>query len=324
MYFPYLYGKQRELIAIRTIAQDFPGTRFLWPVVEPVRTNSATLKRTAELCEKHGLPLYVGINPHQLDFKNIPRSDAFEWGKDFLKQLKSNKQIRPTLILEEMTPRSDLRKFIREYGAGSIGLILKATAIAPSHIAEELSNATDEVKIFIHGAEPSAGTLTALGKRRCVWVEGRFPHRSKNADYAGRHPFTDRHLTWKRSGYAGFSDFTVLPPTVSDGGGSPGAVAFHMTYVELEKPVNEVYVEHFVSDRKDQTERDNDGKMMEALAKFLKALKRSSSSFGITAAAEEYRQRAMTDSPPNLAVNKGLEVTHHMQLIHGLLDGTYP
>lgn len=324
MYFPYLYGKQKELLAVRSIAKEFAGTNLLSPVIEPAKSQRATLKKTLEACEKHKLPLYMGVNPCQLDFQQFSRSQAYEWGKNLLKELKSRKYIRPTLIIEEWTQRADIKQFVKDYSSDAIGVILRLSSFTPAEIADELSGVQADVKIFIHGGAPSVGTLNALGKKRCVWVEERFPHRSRNADYAGRHPFTDRHLTWKKSGYGGFSDFTVLSPKVSKGGGQPGAVAFHLTYIELEDPAEEVYVEHFVSDRQDQKEKDNDGKMLEALHKFTKALKRTSTSFGITQTAAHYKKLANSGSPPSLAVNKQLQITHHMELMHGLLDGSYP
>lgn len=323
MYFPYLYGKQYELLAIRSLASEFPSSSFVTPVIEPVKLGTASLKRTLEVCERNGFALYIGINPNQLDFQSISRDDAFAWGRDMLGELRSRNHIRPTLIIEESTQRTHIRQFVREYEGRPVGVILRAFGISPIHISEDLGTGGN-VKIFIHGAAPSYGTLAALGRDRCVWVEERFPHRSRNADYIGQHPFTDRHLNWDQSGLAGFSDFTVLPPRVSGSGGPPGAVALHMTYIELDNPADEVYVEHFVSDRQDQSENDNPGKMMEALAKFVRALRRTHSSFGLTQAAATYRERYAASNPPNLAVNKQLQITHHIELMHGLLAGDFP
>lgn len=324
MYYPYLYGKQRELLAVRAVAHEFSGSRHVAPVVEPVRLDSATLRKTLEVCEEQEFSVFFAMNPSLLDFSQVTREDAYGWGQELLGKLSTSSYVKPTFIIDEATRRAEVRRFIKDYGKADVGLIVRSSGIAPSDLATDVAAATGDVRIFLHGAEPSAGTTAALGKNRCVWVEDRFPHKKRNADYVGRNPFTDRHLTWRTSGYSGFSDFTILPSAVKDGGGPAGAVAIHLTYIELERPAGEVYVEHFVSDRQDQTDRDDPGKMMEALGKFLKALKRPSTSFGVTESADEYRDRALTYNPPTLAVNKGLQVTHHIELMHGLLDGRFP
>lgn len=324
MYFPYLFGKQRELLAVRAVAQEFPGSQHVAPVVEPVKVDSATLRKTLEVCREQEFCVFLAMNPSLLDFSQLSREAAYNWGSTLLEGLGASAYIKPTFIVGEATRSSDLRRFLRDYGSQDVGVVVRDLGIAPSDLALELAAAREGVRIFFHGAEPSRGTVAALGKGRCVWVEDRFPHKKRNADYAGRNPFTDRHLLWGKSGYGGFSDFTVLPSTVTKGGGPAGAVAVHLTYIELGHPAREVYVEHFVSDRKDQTERDDPGKMMEALRKYLKALKRTSTSFGLTQAANDYRSRAVRDDPPTLAVNKGLQVAHHIELMHGLLDGSFP
>lgn len=324
MYFPYLFGKQRELLAVRAVAQEFPGSQHVAPVVEPVRTDSATLRKTLEVCREQKFCVFLVMNPSLLDFSQLSREAAYNWGSKLLDALGASPHIRPTFIVSETTRRPDLKRFVKDYGSRDVGIVVREFGISPSDLALDLAAATGGVQIFLHGAEPSRGTVAALEKARCVWVEDRFPHKKRNADYAGRNPFTDRHLTWRMSGYAGFSDFTVLPAAVSEGGGPAGAVAVHLTYIDLGLPAREVYVEHFVSDRQDQTERDDPGKMMEALQKYLKGLKRASTSFGVTQAANDYRSRALRDDPPSLAVNKGLQVTHHIELMHGLLDGSFP
>lgn len=178
-------------------------------------------------------------------------------------------------------------------------------------------------RVFFKTPSPTQANVSLFGKAKCVWVEDRFPHRPRNADYAGRHPFTDKHLTWQSTGWAGFSDYTVLAPLPSDGGGPPGAVAFHMTYIHLAKPQREIWVEHFVSDETDAAVKDNDGKFNEALAKFKKATKRPDSSFGLTDAASAYLDAINTGHPPSLGTNKQWEVEHHLELMSGVMTGRF-
>jgi hypothetical protein len=321
MYFPYLYGKQRELIAIRNALEDISQHDYVRPVVEPVRRDPSSLRITIDRCEEAGHALYVVVNPNQSQFRNMPIADSYSWGMDVC-DYSVYEYIRPVFLLSEAATLTDFRRFLRQFRGQEIAVLFRAASIPATLVAEEVENFT--VTFFFHGPEPSVASVRALGKNRCVWVEDRFPSQSRNADYGGRTLFTDRHLTWARSGYAGFSDYTVLDSMVRDGGGPPGAVAFHMTHFDLAGAAAEIYVEHFVSDRQRQEERDNDGKFMEALAKYIVALRRRTTSFGLTAAAEEFSERFEAQNPPSLALSKNLQIQHHMAMINGALAGQFP
>jgi len=51
MYFPYLRGRQYELIAIRELAEKGKLSKRIIPIIEPVKL-STTIKSTVLACEK--------------------------------------------------------------------------------------------------------------------------------------------------------------------------------------------------------------------------------------------------------------------------------
>jgi hypothetical protein len=322
MYFPYLFGKQRELIAIRELIERIADDDAVRPVVEPVRTDARSLKRTIELCDQHQQPLYVVVNPCESDFRRMDFDQSFAWGRQVF-QYEESEWIRPVLLISARTTAANVRAFVNAYRDHEVGIAFRSNTL-PFADARALLAVARSSRCFFLGPEPSAATVALFGKERCIWVEDRFPFRERNADYDGRTFFSDRALNWESTGYAGFSDYTVLPPMVRDGGGPPGAVAFHLTHIDLNGGAHDVYVEHFVSDRQDQRERDTDGKFLEALAKYVQALRRRTTSFGLTTAAEEFRERFSRGEPPSLASSKSLQIQHHVELVHGLLTEAYP
>lgn len=318
MYFPYLYGKQKELIAIRLLSKVLATDACLQPVIEPVRQAGSTLHLTLKNCEQSKLTTWVVCNPHRADFRAYQSDKNFAWGRAALENVESRTYSRPTLMLTDDLKRATVRAFNQAFAGESVGLIILPSSVNAEEILEELKSVKVE-RVFFKGPHPSAELVSVVGKGRSVWVEDRFPLRARNADYAGRHFFTDRHATFASSGWGGFSDYALMAPEPSDGGGPPGAVAFHLSYFENSHPQKHVYVEHFVSDRADQKDSDTGGKFLEALGKFRRAARRASSSFGLTEAAKDYLERAQKSDPPNLGTNKQLCIMHHLELMSGLM-----
>lgn len=51
MYFPYLRGRQYELIAIRELIEKGKLSSFVVPIIEPVKLSS-TLSNTLDICKE--------------------------------------------------------------------------------------------------------------------------------------------------------------------------------------------------------------------------------------------------------------------------------
>ncbi|GKT21077.1 sce7725 family protein [Acidovorax sp. SUPP3334] len=322
MYFPYFYAKQKELLAVRQLSGTLVGDDAVQAVFEPVKQDSSTLRITLDVCEGEGLINWIVVNPELLEFRSLTSQQSWEWGQRALGKLKTRSSTRATLMLSTSTSQEIIGAFNDEYRGESVGLVVQPSLANLDAVIKQLSKVNVQ-RVFFKGPGPSTANMNLVGLNKCVWVEDRFPHQSRNADYVGRHFFTDRHLTYKSMGLAGFSDYTILPPTPSDGGGPPGAVAFHMSYINLEKPSKELWVEHFVSDETDQKVKNNNGKFLEALRKYERAVKRQGSSFGLTEAAKDYLSRAQNGNSPSLGTNKQLEVMHHLELVSGVLVGRF-
>lgn len=322
MYYPYLYGKQKELIAIRQVSGLLSQEQQVQPVVEPVKVASSTLLITLQQCESAACVAWVVVNPRLLDFKGMASKDQLQWGLGLFESISDRKFSRPLLLIDDNLKPSTVKAFAKQFAGEDVGLVVLPSSINLAEVLDLLGDVS-VARVFFKGPSPSVSTLALFGRSRCVLVEDRFPHQSRNADYAGRHFFTDSHRTHATNGLAGFSDYTILPPSPSDGGGPPGAIAIHLCYIPLNQPLKELWVEHFVSDRTEQSERDDDGKFLEALRKLNKAMKRADSSFGLTEAATEYLRCYAENDPPSLGTNKQLEVMHHLDLVSGMLAGRF-
>lgn len=80
-----------------------------------------------------------------------------------------------------------------------------------------------------------------MENKNIIALDNCFIERARNADYLGveEELFTEMHRYYKDDGFYGFSDYTALAKTFSDGGMLPYAVAIHLTY---EKNADQIWL----------------------------------------------------------------------------------
>lgn len=69
MYFPYLRGRQFELLAVRELVNNELIGKRVFPIIEPVHLTS-TLVKTLEICKSKGNKIGVVMNPQVGNFTN--------------------------------------------------------------------------------------------------------------------------------------------------------------------------------------------------------------------------------------------------------------
>ena len=106
MYFPYLKGRQYELLAIRELLSKNLLSKKIIPIIEPVKVSS-TLLSTLETASSSERKIGVICNSNitvDFDINNISEED-----KEYLKMLK-NKDIIKVFFLQE-----NLEKILKIY-----------------------------------------------------------------------------------------------------------------------------------------------------------------------------------------------------------------
>ena len=69
MYFPYLRGKQYELLALKDFSQMSPNNAKIVPIIEPVKNQVNGLNSALETMIKNGMRFALILNPKDGDFK---------------------------------------------------------------------------------------------------------------------------------------------------------------------------------------------------------------------------------------------------------------
>ncbi len=311
MYFPYLRGKQYELLALKDFSQISPNNAKIIPVIEPVKSQVNGLNSALEVLRDNAMRFAVILNPKDGDFKKDRDNDIF-----------------PKLPILERDRTSWIPAYFYK------GRVDKLVSHAEKNQLDNIMvvfpdgvNAHDEGVIelvankkvrYVMVANSSIVAFTKLKSmgKEVILLDDHFELQTKNADYALAPDefFSDDFVSYKENGFFGFSDYTALPKVFSEGGSLPYAIAIHLTY---QKSPEEIFVHHFVSDN--NVDQSNiRGKFHEAAVKIGPFYKEGG--YQETSAVIELIDKSSDVAGyPGLGYIKKLSIENHLELIDRLI-----
>ncbi|WP_107311645.1 sce7725 family protein [Burkholderia metallica] len=311
MYYPYLRGKQFELLVIRETAELLARSDFV-PIIEPVKEALSGLERALTAIGTANGKAIVIINP---DY-----GDHADDGADISELLETNFQddaaIAAGILLKDgMSVDDALRLFDAHRDHQPV--FVHAGFTEPKTLAEMLGDAIVNTQhIFI---EKHCGKLYWRHFKRGTRILLRDGfERRKNADYPQVEKFSDLHVTFEEDGMNGFGDFLTVGDDYSEGGGPAYAVAIHLTYIDSDKD-DVMYVYHFLSTT-NNTPTDPAGKFGQALEKLIAKLDSGTSNLFEGSAIDEFRELHSKKHFPGLGYVKKLSMKHHLETLANFLS----
>lgn len=317
MYFPYMYGRGAELSAIRTSARLFGDRGAITPVLEPALKPDGQLdpyvrqfSRTIDELRNNKASAYVIANPHQGIFTSD--EDVSAWQSQMLLVYSDSSVVKPTFKVTSRTVSSEVTEFAQQYSGQEMGLVVAdENAVTAADLATPFQD--ESVRVFLLPGVDSNAYITAFEGNGILRVKESFRAQARNADYAGTEHFTSDHLPVNESdGAVDFSDFTVLPSTMSFTGGRTGAAVIHLTYVTDN---GSFWIEHFVSDVVDIKQGTFQSKLLEAIEHMHAALRADPTRFEPTGTIGDYLTQRTTGQATSQGKNKQLQIEHHLQLV---------
>lgn len=305
MYFPYLRGRQFELIALRELVEKGVLSSKITPIIEPVKLSS-TLVKTIETYGKKGKQLAIITNPKVGSFNNDAKEEKNQKLKEGLSaSLKENDNI---LYMNLLRANAKPEKFIEQH-ANSMGTICNDKDAIP--VYETFFAETDAKFNLI----PDESGFRRKVRRNRVLLADKFNKQERNNDYIeiDDEPFSEDHLYYSEDGYVGFADYSVVGEEYNETGFAPYAVAIHIVYFDTDKSLR---VKHFVSDSNDDIS-DPAGKFQEALEKLVEWNEEKQLD---TVAMREFGDLYRREAYPGLGTVKKLSIMHHLELIGRYLD----
>lgn len=301
MYFPYLRGRQFELIALRELLEKKLINEHIFPIIEPVKLSN-TLIKTLNVYKEKNANIAIIYNPCVGSLDNEQLSSTTDNSIcNTLGQLSSEPPILKAYHLSKNLPEieNDLSNIILV--ANNRDMSIQYNNIYNTKIAPKYTLMLDE----------SDFRRNIRNKRRVLLADN-FIKKSKNADYNGDEFYTRDHLFYSDDGYVGFADYSVVGNDYTESGFAPYAVAIHIVYLDTDKTMR---IHHFVSDSNDDYS-DTTGKFSEALEKLIKWNQEKQLS---TYAMQEFKRLYNEQSYPGLGTVKKLSIMHHLELVSDFL-----
>src|SRR5690625_3622198 len=226
MYFPYVRGKQFDLIAIRELVEDGLLTEKIIPVVEPINLTS-TLISTIKTCVDHEKRIAVIHNPQVGVFRSKYSDSNNEELKNEFNELMNDEYELYAHILNEES-KSELNDLSDMGIHGSDMLVVHNKLDYIDFYNEYFSEAP------LYNLIPDDSAFRRRISKNIVSLKDNFPKKQRNVDYLNVRAsiFSDDHLFYETEGYKGFSNCSIIGEDYIDSGFAPRAVAIHIVYFD--------------------------------------------------------------------------------------------
>jgi hypothetical protein len=311
MYFPYLRGKQFELIALREISSLMAKKKAkVSPIIEPVK-DSTTLKNTLSELKKKDINFNVIINPKVGELQNTTSILNI-----LNKELSGYKNFQIAILLTGKENHKTLANTLKKFPnlSGGLTLIHEATYDNIEEIVEEYEAIISVKYNVIYFSKTNRRYHRNFEDSTLVGLDDYFSAQSKNSAYKhiDESDFSEEHKYYSDDGFVGFADFLTIGDNYTESGFLPYAIAIHLSYADAAKKIK---VKHFVSDSNDDTS-DVAGKFSEALDKLIDWCKVSGLKTG---AVGTFKELHRSGHFPGLGSVKKLSILNHIELVISLI-----
>lgn len=313
MYYPFIRGKQFELLMLREQSQKLAEWEFV-SIIEPVKENFPALKRALDKLIENECRFILIANPCVGELKADSSSLKDEIIDDHLAEYEN---YALGLHLTSNDSLKVAKDFFRAHDK-PIAVIHNGFSDAKGLLAlinEKQPNISEHIFVIPHST--SLYRKHFKGNTR-VLVEDGF-NSCNNKDYPLSEPFSELYLTYSDMGGDAFGDYLIVGSDYKEGGGPAYAIAIHLTFADPNAD-DAIAIKHYKSDRVD-TYNDPAGKFFEALTKLVKDVKKPGSPIYQSTAVKEYLQLYKDQHFPGLGYVKKLSMQHHVELMAHLLTG---
>lgn len=306
MYFPYLRGKQFELIALRELCGLFPERiSNISPIIEPVKLSSTLVSTLKELANKN-VNFNLILNPrvgdligHHEDILEIIRTE-----------LQGYENFQIGIIVDQKIDENMGYMFEQ---LGSINFEHNGFTLIHNYELNSVNlERIQELEVrynVIYFSRTSRRYYREFPQETRVSLDDYFKDQDRNADYLGQESiFSEEYRFYDKDGFSGFSDFLTIGDNYSETGFLPRAVAIHISYIKNDK---KIWVKHFVSDSNGDVS-DIGGKFAEAVAKLDEWAEHENIH---TQAVQKLQELRHSGHFPGLGSLKKLSVMNHIELI---------
>ncbi len=320
MYFPYLRGRQNELLSLRELLEVGRLYGAIIPIIEPVRCNSTfftTIKKFVEADRKIIIIMNPKVGKFSSDYKEMKKKAEEETDETKKAKLQSTLENYKELLKDLHVIKGYLcdGSIISRCLGGEINvkdIAMINSSIGNFNYYEENGPELEALYTLIPKDEDFKDEVVG----NTVILEDGYVKAKRNVDYIDSpdEPFSRNHLIYKKRGYVGFSDYSIVGDAYEESGFAPLAVAIHIIYFGKK---TELRVHHFVSESNENVS-DTAGKFSEAMQSLL-----NWEDFDIipkTNGLQKLLDYYSSGKFPGLGVIKKCSIMHHLELMGKYLE----
>lgn len=309
IYYPYLRGRQFELLALRELVERKKIADHVVPVLEPLKLTT-TLVKTLQAMVRADKAFAFVVNPEYGEF----------WRQVSARNAGDVQVAAVHDVLE--SPRCILS--YRMGAAETVGTPPWSLSFRQRMaIATQRDDMTRFCTMFGDTELPDYTLIPddRVFRRRVsrgkILFQDHFVAAKRNSDYQDRPDefFTDDHLYAAEEGYAGVADYSVIGAAYNTTGFAPVAVAIHIVYPT---ETGALRIHHFVSDSNEGIE-DPGGKFGEAVGHLAEWQAPRAAAFYDTVGLCELLACHREGRFPGLGTVKKYSIMHHLELMEHIL-----
>ena len=320
MYFPYLRGRQNELLCLRELLDAGKLSSKIIPIIEPVKFSSTLFSTLTKFIEM-GHQVIVIRNPEVGSFrkesgdmiKNIEKeSDEKKKEKirktlEGYKEVWNNPQIQKAYLVDD-----DVISMVREKKLDAKDVVMINIKKGNYRYYEEYG----EEIIGKYTVVPKGGDFEDIIEDDIIILEDSYRKAKRNIDYIENPDelFSRNRIVYKKRGFVGFSDFSMVGNDFDESGFAPLAIAIHIMYFGNR---DELKIHHFVSESNESIS-DPARKFEEAMNKLV-----NWENFDIipkTIGLDNLIECYNIGKFPGLGVIKKYSLMHHIQMMGEYLE----
>lgn len=315
MYFPYLRGRQNELLCLRELVDKELLSRHIIPIIEPVRYSS-TLFSTIKKFIMANKDIILIRNPSVGNYN----SDIVGMNDKINSQESETKKKQMQKEFEENQKLLENSHVINGYLCNKAVINECLNKTIPLDNIVLINTDLSNLDFYEDNADLLNARYTVIPKNddfhdvvqdNVIALEDSFKKAKRNQDYLDKvdEMFSKTHITYKKHGYKGFSDYSIVGEAYDESGFAPVAVAIHILYFDEKKYLR---VHHFVSDtiKNDYNTQKKFGEAMKILIEW-EHFNSIPKTYGFSCLLKYYEKGKF----PGLGLTKKYCIMHHLELI---------
>ncbi|MBP2390045.1 sce7725 family protein [Aeromicrobium fastidiosum] len=312
MYFPYLRGKQFELLALKEAAPQLGTSGKITPVIEPVKVPEGGLERSLQALWSNGVNPILVVNPAVGDLTGPLVSTEIA----SLVAAEPHRWHLGLIISEDTDVAALLAAFEAQFDGKNLLSLIHDGTPADLDLLRDRTHALGRQLDLISDELRDRHYRTFRAQNGSVIMHDGFVPQLRNADYLERpeSTFTEDVLYYGDDDHIGFGDYLTIGKAWTSGGFTPRAVAIHWTYQP--DPASPIRIRHFTSETNGDMANVG-GKFLEAAGKLVAFLDAEDIH---TNAAEIMRGHLAADTYPGLGIVKKLSILNHLELVAEILE----